>query len=73
MARQADVDMEPEEKLYTSLVHEAGFTLPLPGTPSLKEFCLSKLKMVSTYLFLHFLSLFLYFPKHTSTLLQQKF
>ena len=46
---QADVDIEPEEELYASLIHEASFTLPLPGIPSLKELCLGKLKMVTTY------------------------
>ena len=60
IATHADVDIEPEEEMYASLIHEAGFTLPLPGISSLKELCLCKLKMVTTYFFLNFLSVFIF-------------
>ena len=59
IATQADVDIEPEEELYASLVREAGFTLPLPGISSLKELCLSKLKK-SHYVFVSVFSVFIF-------------
>ena len=42
IATGADVEIEPEEELYASMVQEAGVTIPHPQVPSLKELSLGE-------------------------------